>query len=82
MDRLTSKTTLNVIFYYLMINGVFLGVRVKQPPKHKGLRQECRQFVRRAAICTDKTLITLIILKSNEHAYAAQPIRVLLRSFS
>ena len=58
-----------------MINGVFLGARVKQALKHKGARQQCRQFVRRAAICTDKTLITLNVLNSNEHAYAGRPTR-------
>ena len=30
-------------------------------------------LLRRAAICADKTLITLNILNSNEHAYAVQP---------
>ena len=34
---------------------------------------QCRQFVTAAAVCADKTLITLNILDSNEHAHAAQP---------
>ena len=34
-----------------------------------------------AAICSDETLMTLNILKLNEHAHAAQPTRVPLRSF-
>ena len=33
------------------------------------------QFVPHTMICTDKTLITINILNSNEHAYAAQPTR-------
>ena len=31
------------------------------------------QFVTTATICTDKTLISLNILNSNEHAHAMQP---------
>ena len=34
-----------------------------------------RQFITAAVICVDKTLWSLNILNSNEHAYAAQPIR-------
>ena len=33
---------------------------------------QCRKFVTTAAICADKTLITLNVLNSNEHTYAAQ----------
>ena len=40
------------------------------------MRQQCKQFVPHAAICADKTLITLNILNSNEHTHVAQPTRV------
>ena len=36
---------------------------------------QCRQFVRRAAICTDETIITLNILNPNEYAHTGQPTR-------
>ena len=36
---------------------------------------QCRQFVTAPVICSDKTLISLNILNSNEHAHAAQPTR-------
>ena len=41
----------------------------------KDVMYECRDFVTAAAICTDKTLITLNFLNSNEHSHAVQPTR-------
>ena len=43
--------------------------------EQKYYTHQCRQFVAAAAICADKTLISLNILNSNEHTYAAQPTR-------
>ena len=43
--------------------------------EQKYYTHQCRQFVTAAAICADKTTITLNILNSNEHTHAAQPTR-------
>ena len=43
--------------------------------EQKYYHYQCRQFVTAAAICADKTLISLNILNSNEHTHAAQQTR-------
>ena len=43
--------------------------------EQKYYTHQCRQFVTAAAICVDKTLISLNILNSNEHTHAAQQTR-------
>ena len=72
-DRI-SVVQRNIVHFVIVLAIILL--------EQKYYTYQCRQFVTAAAICADKTLITLNVLNSNEHAHAAQQTGVLCRTLS